>query len=92
MHNARPAADLPQPRTPYVPPARLDLSDQLLTNTRDLWSRVVDGQQPITPAEMDFLGAVIGPLLDELVQRRAAMTLIETALKPGTVVAFERAR
>lgn len=77
---------------PFVPGARLDLTDPLLTHTRDLWGRVVDGNLPITAAEMDFLGGVVGPLLDELAQRRAAMSVIETALRPGTVVAFERAR
>jgi hypothetical protein len=40
--------------------------------------------------EADMIAYSVAPFLDELQQRRAAMAMIETLTRPGTVVAFER--
>lgn len=77
-------------RMPFVPDARASLNDTLLDDTRNLWARAVSGGDALTQAEVDLLAVCIGPFLDELAQRRAAMSVIETAVRPGTVIAFER--
>lgn len=75
---------------PYVPPARFDLSDLMLQDVITLWRKAVEAPGALTQPEADMIAFSVAPLLEELQQRRAAMSVIESLTRPGTVVAFER--
>jgi len=86
------SAQQPQPLgAPFVPDARAAITDHLLGQFRDLSAAILDGYHP-TDTEGGALMACLPNLLDELIQRRAAMAGIELLCKPGNVIAFERGR
>jgi hypothetical protein len=64
----------------------------LMGNVANKRLRAAYEQNPgtLTAAEADMIAFSVAPFLDELQQRRAAMAMIETLTRPGTVVAFER--
>jgi hypothetical protein len=90
MHPSPQPANPPASGVPFVPPARFDLSDRMLQNVADLWRKAVENTDTLTALEADMIAYSVAPFLDELQQRRAAMAMIETLTRPGTVVAFER--
>ena len=87
---SQPASPPAASGVPFVPSARLDLSDRMLQTVADLWHKAVENPGTLTAAEADMIAFSVAPFRDELQQRRAAMAMIETLTRPGTVVAFER--
>jgi len=73
----------------FVPDARMTIPDPMLSTLRDQAYGLGRGET-VSDAEAHLLLAAIGPLLDELIQRRTAMAAIQTITAPGNVIVFER--